>query len=232
MMPPPGFLEKVAEDLAGEASAHLLTVTQGEPLNEVQLWHLLAVCVLSSQVPYGTAVGAANALTDAGFPWQGRELEGGKLRSLIENVLRLPLPQTHRRYRFPVTRAKWLAAGNECVTSQFGSLAALLSSDRDIFQLRRLLIASVPGMGPKQASMFLRDSRTSMDVAVIDRHILRFMNIVGGWQLSTSALSTASKYEKYEELLRSYTGPWSVSLGAADLAIWAAVRAAAAVRVQ
>src|SRR5690606_35232642 len=125
------------------------------------------------------------------------------------------------RYRFPMVRATWLAKAVTEIHREFGSLRSLLGETHATSELRRKLVARVAGMGPKQASMFLRDIGVAKDVAIIDSHVMRFMDIVLGDPVDTRRIGRITTYEMHEMTLSRYATYWRVGMSELDRAIWA-----------
>ena len=80
------------------------------------------------------------------------------------------------------------------------------------------------GIGPKQASLFLRNIGYAKDLAILDTHILRYMSLVGLLPNLIQSVSTLRKYETVEGLLCSYSEKFQVSLAYIDIAIWVVMR--------
>ena len=84
----------------------------------------------------------------------------------------------------------------------------------------------VCGFGPKQASMFLRNIGCTYDLAILDRHVLRYMVMQGLISpLRTDSISL-TQYESIEFAMENYAILLGYSIGYVDLAIWIAMRAA------
>ena len=90
------------------------------------------------------------------------------------------------RYRFPTSRGRQLARTHARVTSFCGSLSRLVSGCKTAEDIREWLVCNAPGIGPKQASMFLRNIGYSYDLATIDRHVLTYMTSIGIEKLGTN----------------------------------------------
>jgi N-glycosylase/DNA lyase len=92
---------------------------------------------------------------------------------------------------------------------------------------RTWMVSHVAGLGPKQASMFLRNVISAFDLAVIDRHVTRYIRALHLCDLNGSYLATMEGYEYYEASLRRYAESVGYSVGVLDWAIWIVMRAAA-----
>jgi len=97
--------------------------------------------------------------------------------------------------------------------------------------LRRLLVADLPGVGPKQASMFLRNIGMSYDLAILDTHVLGFMSLQDGLQVNVTQVRTLPSYERTERILVHYADTVGFPVGYLDWAIWATMKAARELRL-
>jgi N-glycosylase/DNA lyase len=177
-------------------------------------------------VPFDVAVAAADAIDAEGLLLEPVDL------AALESSLTLVLRQAtlvggrRRRYRFPSTRAKHLAATRAAVTRAAGGLASLLSGFGSPADARLWFVANAPGIGPKQASMFLRNTGTSYDLAVLDRHVLNYMAALGMYQSKNRFISNLIEYGEQEAKLRSHAEELGFAVGLVDWAIWIVMRAA------
>lgn len=193
--------------------------------NERCLWWELSACVLSSQVPYFLASGAASAIDTAGHLFEPDCLPD--LSDRLSAILRRPLAATGRSYRFPDVRARQLATTKKCVTDRFGTLSALLTKLETPAAARNWLVDWAPGLGPKQASMFLRNSGFSYDLAILDRHVLNYMELTGLRAENSRPIATMKDYRFGEESMRSHARELGFPVGILDWAIWIVMRVAA-----
>ena len=101
--------------------------------------------------------------------------------TLVVGALLLPSKQplavsgSTRRYRFPQARARQLALTKATVTLDVGSICNLIEIAGTGEIVRKWLVERAPGLGPKQASMFVRNVGLSYDLAILDRHVLNYM---------------------------------------------------------
>jgi N-glycosylase/DNA lyase len=195
--------------------------------SERGLWAELSTCLLSSQVPYPLAVAAAEALDRTGVLHDQRMGED-ELFEKIARILRQPLLVAGRRrsYRFPTARARQLAASRAEVTRFAGNLQPLLLSFGNGAAARAWFVANLPGIGPKQASMFLRNCGVSYDLAILDRHVLNYMAALSIQNELKPFRSGLAQYCRYEVRLRSYANEMGFPVGLLDWAIWIVMRVA------
>jgi N-glycosylase/DNA lyase len=201
------------------------------PRDERALWWELSSCVLSSQVPYVLATAAADAVDQTGALPDGSSLHD--LGMVLHEALRRPLTISgrERHYRFPAVRATQLARIHEHVHADANTLGELLAGFDTADDARRWFVERAPGLGPKQASMFLRNVGVSYDLAVIDRHVLDYMSLTGLRQLRDGALNSLARYCTAEAILRAHADAVTCSVGIMDWAIWIVMRVAKRERI-
>ncbi|MEO5329154.1 MAG: hypothetical protein H7829_13030 [Magnetococcus sp. THC-1_WYH] len=151
-----------------------------------------------------------------------------QVRVALGELLQAPLPfgERSRKYRFPDLRAKQLAEAWAVVREEGGSLARIIDAkSADSWALRKWLVSRIPGLGPKQASMFLRNVGTSYDLAVLDRHVLNYMLAIGLTSKAPHSIGGLSAYQKQEHALKRHADEFGYPVGMVDWAIWIVMRA-------
>lgn len=193
---------------------------------EAELWRELACCVLSSQVPYPTAQAAAVRLESSGLLLE-KPTAPAALERAIGELLRLPfeIDGAMRRYRFPDSRALQLASSIFEVRRYSDGLGNLLNSFDDVELTRGWFVKHAPGLGPKQASMFLRNVGVSYDLAVLDRHVINYMMIVG-LTADPTPVRRMADYRRDETILRDHAADFGLPVGLLDWAVWIVMRVA------
>ncbi len=146
---------------------------------EIDLRKELVGCVLGSQVRHEMAVAATENLEASGLMadrWWCNSLDDGFGTMVFEVLSGNCVGLKHSGgYRFPSARAQQLEkARNSLVRIP---LKDRVLSGKSPFEIRKQLISDIPGLGPKQASMFLRNIGMSYDLAILDVHVLRFLKI-------------------------------------------------------
>ncbi len=203
-----------------------VSANKPQPCTESQLWAELTCCVLSSQVPYETAQAAAVRLETSGlFLKEGvapRDLEVA-----LAELLRRPfdIDGGSRRYRFPDSRARQLTATVVQVRRDAKGLSDLLGSFGDIEIARRWFVTNAKGLGPKQASMFLRNVGASYDLAVLDRHLINYM-VMMGLTADPRPIRRMADYRRDEVVLRDHAASFGLPVGFFDWAVWIVMRVA------
>ncbi|MGV8079105.1 MAG: DNA lyase [Syntrophales bacterium] len=197
---------------------------------EAELVYELVACILGSQVPYEIALTAAEEIRDAGL------LENPTKRysmflyeKAIYDVLRQPLhgpglAARGRRYRFARMRANHISRTVWAIYSDGGSLKGRLEACTSAKEARRSIVEIGVGIGPKQASLFLRNIGFTEELAILDTHLLRFMSLFGLLDQTTRSISSLQSYETHENHLRYYAKSTGYPLGCIDQAIWIVMR--------
>ncbi len=195
--------------------------------SEYDLRKELVGCILGSQVRYEMAFASTQNLEQSGMLndcwWSGPRNE--RFSELIFDVLSgrrndLPSPGRHR---FSKSRSAQLTRARDALAQR--PLVLRLANDGTAGELRRMLVEEIPGMGPKQASMFLRNIGRSYDLAILDTHVLRFLDMRGLVRLDRTRISTIVQYEKVESLVVDYASSLGYPIGYLDWAIWATMKA-------
>lgn len=195
-------------------------------LTEGELWKELICCVLSSRVKYETAKKAtqvlmAEKIIGLTYSYHPREREK-KIRNILSNGF--IINKTLTRYRFPNVRAKQITDIHSKIDELGSSLKKIVYCNVSPKEIRNLLINEFPGIGPKQASMFLRNAGVTYELAILDKHVMDYMSVV---KLSGKSKNIKrNDYYKIENKLTKYASKLGYPVGFVDWAIWIVMRVA------
>jgi N-glycosylase/DNA lyase len=194
------------------------------PLDQGTIQLEAAGCVLASQVPHEMAVAALSRLRLSGLLPCAHRRPSDQWEHAVAFALSSPLSDDYRRcYRFPAAAAGRLAT----LVWVTPMVSEVLGTKGDPRVVRRSLVDLRCGLGPKQASLFLRNVGYSGELAVLDVHLLAFMRLTELTD-ATRVPSGLRLYEQLEDKLRNYAIGYGEPLGRLDLAIWVTMRAARA----
>ena len=161
----------------------------------------LAFCLLTANSSAESALKALEELNTLIYHGTGGEIEEALRRS---------------GYRFPRRRAEYIVEARR----HLPRLKATIEGFQSPGEVRRWLVKNVRGLGWKEASHLLRNLGL-LDVAILDRHILRVMNRIGLIdEAEASKTPQGRRYEKLEELLRPIAEELNIPLGVLDLYLW------------
>jgi thermostable 8-oxoguanine DNA glycosylase len=172
---------------------------------------VLGECVLSSGWAYSKASAASSEIRlrlprgDCGRP---KDAEG-----TIKNVL-VTSPHKHR---FPNSRAQQLAVSLEVIWAHSSNGELDLPNYSDPCELREYLVGALPGIGLKQASMLMRDVGITEKLAIIDRHIIWYLNLAHGFEIESLSRKV---YCCAEEFLKNLSANLEIPLSKLDCMIW------------
>jgi N-glycosylase/DNA lyase len=74
--------------------------------------------------------------------------------------------------------------------------------------------------------MFLRNANGSYDLAILDRHVLRYMETMNLSSQANNNVTSIGKYERVEMQLREHADSLGYAVGLLDWAIWIVMRSA------
>jgi N-glycosylase/DNA lyase len=194
-------------------------------LDEEVLFREVVACILGSRVSFEMALAATERLAEEGLlQFCG---DNDAYRKRVEDALSRPLFHPAwirpRRYRFPRLRSKAVASTAAAFYGERGSIKAWLARCPDASSARRGMIAKASGVGPKQASMILRNISFCDTLAVLDAHVIRFMNLRRiGERLPR--VSTLHDYERAESTLLDYARTCGWPMAVLDQAVWVVMR--------
>ena len=205
----------------------LLVVDDDVEVCEEMLWRELSCCVLSSQVSYELAQSVASAIKAEGvlpsahtkWEWVAQDL-----RSVLERTFYVSGRPC--RYRFPKAKSAQLAKTWAAIKAESETLREFLIEFNDIVSLREWMVRHAPGLGPKQSSMFLRNVGLTLDLAVLDRHVLRYMEAIDLLEEGGHHVATFRDYRTTEGVLRRHADELGYRVGLLDWAIWIVMRVA------
>lgn len=192
--------------------------------DERGLWLEFATCLLSSQVPFELASAAAAAVLETCVLNAGNPPSEDDVRDALSSTFLVE--GRPRRYRFPRSKAKQLISSWNAIRTDAGGLAPLLNNALNARSAREWLVHNAPGMGPKQASMFLRNVGLSEDLAVLDRHVLEYMASQRLCPPGLRGVSRMPDYVRLETRLRRHAVGLGYTVGRLDRAIWVVMRVA------
>ncbi len=104
------------------------------------------------------------------------------------------------------------------------SIRSILDSSCGSHDARERLISATLGIGPKQSSLFLRNVGYAQDLAILDSHVMTYMNLLDLTSTSIKEVSKLATYEVVEKRLTEYSQRLDVSLPNLDTAIWVVMR--------
>jgi N-glycosylase/DNA lyase len=140
----------------------------------------------------------------------------------VEELSYATLQQSDVRYRFPALRARQISASWFVFAQLNGDYIPFLASAGADLQRRALVMSLFPGLGMKQSSMLLRDIGIGRSLAVIDTHVLWYLE--KAHEIRVKVLSPAN-YLRLEDVLQREAAHLGVEMSDLDAVIWSSVKA-------
>lgn len=198
---------------------------------ERKLLSELVLCILSSQEKYEVALGAMKMLQkDNVLKIPQNRIELKEIKREIKRTLSRPIRFNYngkgysRRLRFFNKKCDYIIQTVQNIYLNDLTIKEILSSKCCIQETRNQIINYSIGLGPKQASMFLRNVGYHSELAVLDKHVIDYMKMMGMTTTSTTGFSNIRQYQIAELRLKSYAETYNVSLLHLDMAIWTTMR--------
>jgi N-glycosylase/DNA lyase len=197
-------------------SSDLNVPTFAEETRPEEIWKHKVFCVLSSQFNAQRAAAiSANIVKSIPF------FEFQPLHQLEDECYKF-LSSGGIGYRFPKMKARQLSL---CwfpffqIKDEYQEyVRSFISEDA----ARHHITETFPGIGYKQASMFLRNIGASKNLSVIDVHVLLYLRVCHEWE---GEHLTPRRYRLAENILREDADRYELDLNVFDTIIWSAAKA-------
>jgi N-glycosylase/DNA lyase len=98
-------------------------------------------------------------------------------------------------------------------------LKARIAGFRNPFEAREWLVENINGMGYKEASHFLRNISMGQDLAILDRHILKNLVLLGVIGEVPRHISP-KKYLEIEASMKIFSGREKIPMASLDILLW------------
>jgi N-glycosylase/DNA lyase len=122
--------------------------------------------------------------------------------------------------RFKNKKAGYIVKARKLFTTNGGiSIGAKMKQFNQNKDARGWLAQNVTGMGYKEASHFLRNIGLGEDLAILDRHVLKNLRLLGVIEEIPSSLSK-SRYFEIEKSMKEFAEEINVPMGRLDLVLW------------
>lgn len=188
--------------------------------SEDDLWRELVSCILGSRVRFETACAAIQRLDNRCLLCHSR-------RTSNFNQYETDILATlSGKYPFYKLRANQIRRAAESLYGSGSSIKDCLDNTVDFREMRQYLISEIPGLGPKQSSLFLRNIGYADSVAVLDVHVLTYMNWIGLTTVLEKSIPTIRKYETLENSFVEHSLSLGYSPEQFDLAVWLVMKVA------
>ncbi len=177
---------------------------EGIDYSEERIFSELCFCLCTPQCKAETCWKVISALVENRLLFTGSEDEIAR----------------HLCVRFRNVRARHIVKARRFF-SQDGRLKIgdKLKAFDDTFVLRKWLVGNIKGFGMKEASHFLRNIGLGLELAILDRHILKNLERLGVIERIPTNLSKRS-YEQIEKRMKTFAMRIGLPMAELDLLLW------------
>lgn len=227
------LLETAIREMCHEVESRPSGATDWRALSEAQLVYEAMVCIAGSQTRYEVAMAMAERLRDLGLCEVRPRFDRDSYFQTVLAALEQPVFVTGAsdngrtaRIRFRNRLARLLTDNATRMARSNCTLRTLLDISASASEARARIVQNVSGLGPKQASLFLRRVGYCSDLAVLDVHILDYLRLAKGLVIKAGSLGRLQTYERTEDQFRRIAEEFGYSVGCLDLATWVTMRTA------
>lgn len=223
-------IQNAIQEVCRSIESRVSPTNQWKQPDEDYLWKELVACILGSRVSYEIANAVLQELGNNGLLSEiRRSSRFSKYEADIEDTLFQPVELKDgclhsSRYPFPKARARQIRQSAETIYGNNETLSSILNNSDDVVFTRQRLASELSGIGPKQASLFLRNIGYSDNLAVLDVHVLSYMNWIGLIPETISSIRTMKQYVELEDIFLSHAKDLGLPATCFDLSVWVVVR--------
>lgn len=122
--------------------------------------------------------------------------------------------------RFKYKKSKYIREARELFKKNGKiSIKKEIEKFQNPFEMREWLVKNVKGMGHKEASHFLRNIGKGRDLAILDRHILKNLKLIGVIEEIPESM-TPSRYLQLEDIMRNFSSEIGIPMDHLDIVLW------------
>ena len=121
--------------------------------------------------------------------------------------------------RFRNNKSRYLVEARDRFTTEGSCIRGCLDENLKQAEKREWLVKNVKGLGYKEASHFLRNIGIGTDLAILDRHILKNMALLGIIDEIPKNINR-KVYLDFEDKLRKYSVKSNIPLEHLDFVLW------------
>ncbi len=199
-------IKKIYEDIKDEIVSRL----EDFKLNfndDYRIFSELVFCLLTPQ-------------SKAKICWHAVEEIMAKNLLFKEDISKEDLMEKLRGVRFKNRKAEYiLRVKNRFIYNGKPRVRKLLNSFDTPWDIREWLVENIDGMSYKEASHFLRNIGFGKDLAILDRHILKNLRILGVIEEIPTSM-TRRNYLEIEEKMKLFSENIGIPMDHLDLVLW------------
>lgn len=173
--------------------------------NEEEIFAELVFCILTPQSKARSCWASVENLFNKNLI-----LEGNKNR-LVKELGGVRFKQKKANYIIEARR--WFSYNGKV------SIRPKIGQFGDVYGVREWLVQNVKGVGYKEASHFLRNVGFGEEIAILDRHILKNLKLLGVIETIPTHL-TKTRYFEIERKMKEFASRVNIPMSHLDLVLW------------
>ncbi|MDR2426729.1 MAG: N-glycosylase/DNA lyase [Endomicrobium sp.] len=173
--------------------------------SEEEIFAELVFCLFTPQSKAVSCWAAVNTLAEENMIFEA------DCKQIVEKISKV---------RFRNNKAKYLVEARNFFTVN-GKMAIKekLASFNNIYELREWIIKNIDGIGYKEAGHFLRNIGIGKELAILDRHILKNLKILGAIDKIPKTL-TKKTYLEIEKKMQNFCKKAGIPMPHMDMLLW------------
>lgn len=201
-----------------------------EMMTEKEVVVELINCILGSNVKYEMSITYAYVLGEYIECLDASQItstvfDKNILLKLSSKAINEVIGKEFNSYRFPNRASINIQKTISNISLRYGTVSNLIRSFSDYRELRLELVNTCYGIGPKQASHFLKNIGFTDNVAILDSHILNYLKLNNNSIPLNYNVTSIKNYESIEEIFISQARDnFRFPISLVDQSIWFIMR--------
>jgi len=173
--------------------------------SEEEIFAELVFCLFTPQSKAVSCWAAVNELAD---------------KNMIFDASAKQIAEIISKVRFRNNKAKYAVEARKIFTVGGKiKIKEKLASFDDIYRLREWIIKNIKGIGYKEAGHFLRNIGIGKELAILDRHILKNLKLLGAIEEIPKTLNKKT-YLDIEKKMQDFCKKTGIPMGHMDMLLW------------
>lgn len=174
--------------------------------SEEDIFHELVFCILTPQSKAKSCYDAVTCLIDDDILLSG---DASEIAQTLKSKVRF---HNNKAEYIVSARQRFMNKGNIEIRH------TIIDNDSPV-EARKWFVDNIIGMGYKEASHFLRNISIGYDLAILDRHILKNLTLLGVIEEVSASLSRM-RYLEIEDEMRKFAENIKIPMAHLDLLLW------------
>lgn len=173
--------------------------------SEEDIFAEFVFCLLTPQSKATSCWGCVENLLEKNLLWEGNanQIAGELNRTRFK----------HKKAHYIVEARKLFTENGEII------IKPRITQFKDAKEAREWFVCTIKGMGHKEASHFLRNIGLGENLAILDRHVLKNLKLLGAIKEVSKNISK-KRYLEIEEKMRKFAEGIEIPLSHLDLLMW------------